>query len=113
MKIVRGVATVAHPLDYPVVTMDDWLRIKPWYEFSESRFATNWQSVARLGLQSNKVVCVAIPGGFDEPRQLMGDEALCLAYYEQPELIHDMRTTIVHLDGFAGTLNPPQHLDRG
>ncbi|MBT4140135.1 MAG: hypothetical protein HOE48_19615, partial [Candidatus Latescibacteria bacterium] len=27
-------------------------------------------------------------------RQLMGEEALCIAYYEQPELIHDILNTI-------------------
>ena len=31
-----------------------------------------------------------MPGGFDAPRELMGDAELCVAYYEQPELIHDM-----------------------
>jgi uroporphyrinogen-III decarboxylase len=40
------------------------------------------------------VVCVGIPGGFDEPRELMGEEALCLAYYDDPELIHDILQTI-------------------
>jgi len=39
-------------------------------------------------------VCVGIPGGFDEPRELMGDEAACVAYYEQPELMHDILQTI-------------------
>ena len=33
-------------------------------------------------------------GGFDEPRQLLGEENLCLAYYENPELIHDILDTI-------------------
>ena len=37
---------------------------------------------------------MGIPGGFDEPRQLMGEEVLCLAYYEQPELIDDILQTI-------------------
>jgi len=33
------------------------------------------------------VVCVHIPGGFDEARELMGDAEVCMAYYTQPELI--------------------------
>ena len=40
------------------------------------------------------LLVVGIPGGFDEPRQLMGEENLCVAYYEQPELVHDMLSTI-------------------
>ena len=40
------------------------------------------------------MVYVSIPGGFDEPRQLFGEEGVCLAYYDQPELIHDILETI-------------------
>lgn len=32
--------------------------------------------------------------GFDELRQLMGEESLCLACYEEPEMIEDMLDTI-------------------
>ena len=34
VKLPKGVATLPLPLDYPVRTMDDWLKLKPWYEFS-------------------------------------------------------------------------------
>jgi uroporphyrinogen-III decarboxylase len=37
---------------------------------------------------------VGLPGAFMEPRELLGDEALCLAYYDQPELVHDILDTI-------------------
>jgi len=40
------------------------------------------------------VVTVGIPGGYDEPRQLLGDEGLIVAYYDQPELVHDILNTI-------------------
>ena len=93
MKLVKGVATLPLPLDYPLKTMDDWLRIKPWYEFSAARFDADWEGQARAHLQAGRVLCVDIPGGFDEPRQLLGEEALCLAYYQNPELIHDMLDT--------------------
>ena len=94
MKLSVGVATLALPMDYPVKTMDDWLKIKPWYEFSEERVAGDWQSTALKHREHDRVVCVRIPGGFDEPRQLLGEEALCMAYYDQPELIHDILQTI-------------------
>ncbi|MEI7435448.1 MAG: uroporphyrinogen decarboxylase family protein [bacterium] len=94
MKLLKGMATLPLPLDYPVKTMDDWLKIKPWYEFSEARMGAGWQSAALLHRQEDKVVCVDIPGGFDEPRQLLGEENLCIAYYEDPELIHDILKTI-------------------
>jgi len=94
MRLNKGVATLPLPLDYPVKTMDDWLKIKPWYEFSEARFGRDWERVAREHLAAGRVVTVSIPGGFDEPRQLMGEAALCMAYYDDPELVHDMLDTI-------------------
>lgn len=94
MKLMKGVATLPLPLDYPVKTMDDWLKIKPWYEFSEQRLAGNWQAAALEHRKQDRVICVNMPGGFDEPRQLLGEEALCIAYYEQPELVYDILRTI-------------------
>lgn len=94
MKLPKLFATLALPLDYPVKTMDDWLRIKPWYQFSEARLGGDWETVARRHRAEDRVVCVGIPGGFDEPRQLMGEEELCVAYYEQPELVHDILDTL-------------------
>ena len=94
MKLEKGVATIPLPLDYPVRTMDDWLKIKPWYEFSEERLAGDWKATARAHREAGRVVTVSIPGGFDQPRQLMGEEAVCVAFYRQPELIHDILRTI-------------------
>ena len=94
MKLMKSMATLPLPMDYPVQTMDDWQRIKSHYAFSEARFGPSWQETARRHLEAGHVVAVSIPGGFDEPRQLMGEEGICLAYYEQPELVHDILETI-------------------
>ena len=94
MALSKGRSTLPIAQTHPVRTMDDWLRIKPWYGFSERRLATDWEAAARRHREADRVVCVGIPGGFDEPRQLLGEEALCVAYYEQPDLIHDILQTI-------------------
>ncbi len=94
MKMPKGFATIALPLDYPVRTMDDWLKVKPWYQFDAGRLADGWADQARADLAAGKVLCSSMPGGFDEPRQLMGEEELCVAYYTQPDLIHDMLQTM-------------------
>ena len=94
MKLPKGFATLALPMDNPVRTMDDWLKIKPWYEFSEERFGADWEERARRHLSEDCCLCAGIPGGFDQPRQLLGEERLCLAYYDDPELIHDMIRTM-------------------
>ena len=94
MKLPKATATIALPLDFPVRTMDDWLKIKPWYAFSEDRLSADWQAAAGRHREEDKVVSVGIPGGFDEPRQLLGEEGLCIAFYEKPDLIHDILQTI-------------------
>jgi uroporphyrinogen-III decarboxylase len=83
-------------MDHPVKNMDDWLRIKPWYQFSEARFERDWQAIAQRYREEDRVLCVSMPGGFDEPRQLLGEEELYVSYYTQPELIHDVLDTIGH-----------------
>ena len=94
IKLPKGAATIGLPLDFPVKTMDDWLRIKPRYEFSEERFGRRWEEIAREHQSKDRVVTVSIPGGYDEPRELMGEVALSMAYYDQPDLIHDILGTI-------------------
>ncbi len=94
MKLSKGYSTLPLPLDWPVKRMDDWLRIKHHYEFSEERFGANWERTAREHLEAGRALMAHIPGGFDQPRQLMGEEELCVAFYTQPELIHDILRTI-------------------
>ncbi len=94
VRLSKLAATLALPMDHPVRTMDDWLRVKHHYEFSEDRLAGDWERVAREHRAAGRVVTVQIPGGYNEPRELMGEEALALAYYDQPELVHDILHTI-------------------
>ncbi|HEY3341033.1 MAG TPA: hypothetical protein VGK81_03405, partial [Anaerolineae bacterium] len=94
VKLIKSSATLPLPLSHPVRNMDDWMKIKSHYTFSEDRFGADWEAIARQAMTAGQVVSVSIPGGFDEPRQLMGEETLCLAFYEQPELIHDVLDTI-------------------
>ena len=94
MKLAKGVSTLALPLDWPVANMDDWLRVKPHYQFSEKRFGADWGQAARAHLAAGCALSVSIPGGYDTPRQLLGDEGACLAFVDQPELIHDILQTV-------------------
>lgn len=87
VRLVKGYATIALPLEYPVKDRDDWLRLKPHYEYSAERLAGDWEREAREHQEAGRVVTVSIPGGFDECRELLGDAELCMAYYTQPELI--------------------------
>lgn len=94
VKLSKKAATIPLPMDYPVKNMDDWRKIKHHYEYSEERFGRDWEKIARAHREAGRVVTVSIPGGYDEPRQLLGEEELSVAYYEQPELVHDILQTI-------------------
>ena len=94
VKLSKKAATIPLPMDYPVRTMDDWLKVKSHYVFSEARFTTGWKEDAIRARDEGYVITVGIPGGFDQPRQLMGEEVLCEGYYAQPHVIHDMLDTI-------------------
>jgi len=94
VKVYKQTATLPLPLEYPVKTMDDWLRLKPHYAFHENRIGADVHRRAQELVAAGRVVTVGIPGGFMEPRELMGDAELCVAYYEQPELVHDIMQTL-------------------
>jgi hypothetical protein len=94
VKLCKGYASIPLPLEHPVKDMDSWLPIKPRYAYSEARFGDGWEEAARAARDHGALIVVDIPGGFDEPRQLLGEAGLCMAYYEQPELIHDIVNTI-------------------
>ena len=93
-KLCKGSATIALPLEFPVKTMDDWLKIKHWYQFDESRLDVEGLRETKKLRDKGYLICAGIPGGFDEPRQLMGEEELCVAFYEEPELVKDILDTI-------------------
>ncbi|HHV95680.1 MAG TPA: hypothetical protein GXX37_04280 [Clostridiaceae bacterium] len=93
-KLCKGSATIPLPMDYPVKDMDSWLKIKPWFEFDERRIDWNKVEAAAKAQKEGALVLASIPGGFDLPRQLMGEEMVCYCYYDQPELMTDIMNTI-------------------
>ncbi|MHC4884958.1 MAG: uroporphyrinogen decarboxylase family protein [Planctomycetota bacterium] len=95
MKLCKDSATIPLPLDFPVKTMDDWIKIKPWFEDAPDRVNEDALAASAKERAENGALAIAsIPGGFDLPRQLMGEEELCMAYYTDPELIRDILTTV-------------------
>ena len=94
IKMIKGVSTLPLPLDWPVKDMASWLKVKPLYTFDDSRI--DWQAVkaAKAAQADGALVIGRIPGAFDTPRQLMGAEAACVAYYEQPALMQDIMDTL-------------------
>lgn len=92
-KLVKASATIPLPLDHPVSDFDDWMGLKSWYTFSERRINRERLSEQRKLFEKGCLTAISIPGAFDEPRQLLGEAELCIACYEEPEMIHDMLNT--------------------
>lgn len=92
-KLCKGKATIGLPLEYPVTDMDSWLKIKHWFEFNEKRIDNDAVEFAKVAQINGSLVMASIPGGFDLPRQLLGEEGACLCYYDNPELMLDILET--------------------
>ncbi|MEE4193664.1 MAG: uroporphyrinogen decarboxylase family protein [Anaerolineae bacterium] len=94
MRLVKQSATLPLPLDYPVTDWESWERIKPLYQYHDGRLADGWLETAIHKQAQGNVISISIPGGFDEPRQLMGEALLCMAVFDQPDLVQDILHTI-------------------
>lgn len=93
-KMFKKNSTIPLPLDYPVKEMDDWLKIKHMYEFHEDRIDWKQVEMAKKAQKTGSLILASIPGGFNIPRVLMGEEMACLAYYQQTELLEDIYKTL-------------------
>lgn len=94
MLLLKRTATIPLPMDFPVKDMDDWLRVKPFLTFRPDRIRWDEVEAARRAQEQGSLVVAHMPGAFDTPRELMGEEVACLAYYEQPELMADILATV-------------------
>ncbi len=97
VKLCTATATIPLPVSYPVTDFESWEKIKPKFQFDEKRIDMEAVNAAAKAREHDALTHLEIPGGFDMPRELMGEENLCIAYYDDPDLIRDM------LDTFADT----------
>lgn len=93
----KWASTLAHALEYPVKTGEDWEVIKDRFAYSPDRFASDWLERYRQARERGMAIAAPGGGGYGFPRNLMGDLGLCLAYYEQPDLVHDIIYTYTEL----------------
>lgn len=94
MRLVKQSATLPLPLNYPVKDWESWEQIKPLYQYHDGRLAEGWLEKAAQKRSEGHVISISIPGGFDESRQLMGEEWVCMAVFDQPDLLQDILHTI-------------------
>jgi len=93
-RLIKASATLPLPLEWPVRTADDWLRLKPGYLYSPDRVPPGAGEAIRVRKAEGYVVTASIPGAFDEVRLLLGDEEASVGGYTQPELLREILDTI-------------------
>ena len=90
MQMCKQSASLPLPMSYPVTCPEDWESIRRWYDFAPERIDLEQLKRLKALQKEGTLVVASMPGGFDEPRGLMGEENLCYAFYDEPEMIHDM-----------------------
>lgn len=90
MRLIKSSATIALPESFPVDDMDDWQRIRHWLADAPGRTDAHHLAKAAGRREAGALTMLAMPGGYDLPRQLMGDEEACMAFIDEAELISDM-----------------------
>lgn len=93
MRLSRKCSTIPLPFSYPVETPEDWDRVKGWYKFTDDRLDIETIKQMKKLRDEGTLINFEMPGGFDEIRCLMGEENLCYAMIDEPEMIEDMLAT--------------------
>ena len=92
-KVVKEYAHLSIAMEFPVKDMQTWQDYKRRLRFHPGRVGSGLEeAVARNAAAGNLNMCGNM-GFYWFPRDLMGDENLCIAYYEQPELVRDITDT--------------------
>lgn len=94
VRMDKRTSTIPLPENFPVETMDDWLKIKHMFEYDACRITEDEIAKAKALQDKGTLIKSEILGGFDILRELMGEENCCIAFYEDPELVEDILNTI-------------------
>ena len=92
-EISRVGSSIPRYIEYPVKNMDDWQRMKERLDpDNEYRFLENWNEIYDDYNHTDLVVQLGYYpyGVFGAARNLMGAEELLVAFYDDPELVHDI-----------------------
>jgi len=85
-------SSIPHFIDFPVKTPRDWEAMKERYRIDDPVRAINADALAqaRAGAAEGRMVTIRCPGPYGMLRDWMGFMNLSLAFYEYPDMIHDM-----------------------
>jgi len=87
-----------HHTEGTVANMDDYLRIKPVLFPDHTQAINKMQPWAVKQAKGQAVVWATLEGFFWFPRTLMDLEKLSYAYYDQPELVHQINRDLLEFN---------------
>jgi hypothetical protein len=93
VKVIKSSSTIPLAMEFPITDEKSWKDYKRRLAFSETRIGGNLEEVVKSNIADGLPNKIGVAGFFWFPRDLMGDEYLCLSYYERPELVHDILNT--------------------
>ena len=77
-------------LEFPVKTRADWEAMKWRLDPASPERYPDWAQVRKQFGDGQHPVGLFICGGYGWPRNLFGEERLAYAYYDDPEMMHDI-----------------------
>ncbi|MEI6808202.1 MAG: uroporphyrinogen decarboxylase family protein [bacterium] len=85
-------SSIPHFIEFPVKTPKDWESMKERYRIDDPVRAVKTKDIERTrkDVAEGKMITINCPGPYGMLRAWMGFENLSLAFYEYPEMIHDM-----------------------
>lgn len=84
------IEAVQHHVEGIVSNMDDYLAVRPRLFPSHDRAIASMRPWAERQARGEAVVWITVEGCFWFPRTLMGFTKISLAFYDQPELLHQI-----------------------
>ena len=92
------IEAVQHHVEGIVSNMDDYLRVRPTLFPDHSAAIADMAPWAQRQKEGQVVVWITLEGYFWFPRTLMGFVKMMLAYYDQPELIHQINSDLLEFN---------------
>lgn len=95
-------------ISHPVTDRASWEAIRTRFDATDrERYPVDWNALARDLESKDEPSIIPIDGLFWGLRNWLGFEALCMTFYDDPELIDDMmeHLTLFYIDLFSEVLN--------
>jgi hypothetical protein len=85
-------SSIPHYVEFPVKTPADWAAMKERYRLDDPDRHLPAEEIARIqqSARDGKMISIGPPGPYGMLRAWMGFENLSMAFFDEPEMIHDM-----------------------